>query len=47
MEVHELFIDFKEALDSVRKEVLSNIPLEIWGTKEISQADCNVFKLNV
>jgi len=26
--MHQLFIDFKEAYDSVRREVLYNIPIE-------------------
>jgi hypothetical protein len=26
--VHQLFIDFKKAYDSVRREVLYNIPIE-------------------
>jgi hypothetical protein len=31
--VHQLFIDFKKACDSVRREVLYNI-LIVWGTHE-------------
>jgi hypothetical protein len=33
-----LFIDFKKAYDSVRKEVLYYI-LRVWNPNEISQAD--------
>jgi hypothetical protein len=36
--VRQLFIDFKKAYDSVRREVLYNI-LIVLGTHEISQAD--------
>jgi hypothetical protein len=39
--VHQLFIDFKKAYDSVRREVLYNILIESGGTHEISQADKN------
>jgi hypothetical protein len=28
--VHQLFIDFKKAYDSVRREVLYNILIEFW-----------------
>jgi hypothetical protein len=35
--VHQLFIDFKKAYDSVRRKVLQNI-LRVWGSHEISQA---------
>jgi hypothetical protein len=31
--VHQLFVDFKKAYDSVRREVLYNI-LIVWGTDE-------------
>jgi hypothetical protein len=34
--VHQLFIDFKKAYDSVRREVLYN---RVWGTHETSQVD--------
>jgi hypothetical protein len=27
-DIHQLFIDFKKAYDSVRREVLYNIPIE-------------------
>jgi hypothetical protein len=33
--VHQLFVDFKKAYDSVRREVLYNI-LRVWGTHETS-----------
>jgi hypothetical protein len=36
--VHQLFIDFKKAYDSVRREVLYNI-LIVWGTHETSQVE--------
>jgi hypothetical protein len=35
--IHQLFIDFKIAYDSVRREVLYNI-LIVWNPHEISQA---------
>jgi hypothetical protein len=35
--VHQLFIDFKKAYDSVRREVLYNL-LRVWNPHEISQA---------
>jgi hypothetical protein len=38
LHVHKLFIDFKKAYYSVRKEVLYNI-LIVWGTHQISQVD--------
>jgi hypothetical protein len=34
--VHQLFIDFMKAYDSVRKEIVYNI---LWGTHETSQVD--------
>jgi purine nucleoside phosphorylase len=37
--VHQLFIDFKEAYDSVMREVLYNILIEFLGMHEISWAD--------
>jgi hypothetical protein len=36
--VHQLFIDFKKAYDSVRREVLYNIPI-VWGIHETSQVN--------
>jgi hypothetical protein len=33
--VHQIFVDFKKAYDSVRREVLYNI-LRVWDTHEIS-----------
>jgi len=33
--VHHLFIDFKKAYDSVRKEVLYNILIEFWIPKKL------------
>jgi hypothetical protein len=41
--VHQVFIHFKKAYDSVIREVLHNI-LRVWGTTEISQAYQNVIK---
>jgi hypothetical protein len=34
--VHQLFIAFKQAYDSVRREELYNILTEFWGTHETS-----------
>jgi hypothetical protein len=42
--VHQPFMDFKRAYDSVRMEVLYN---RVWGTHETRQVDLNVFKLNI
>jgi hypothetical protein len=42
--VHQLFIDFKKAYDSVRREALYNILIEFWNTQETSVANKNVFK---
>jgi hypothetical protein len=36
--VHQLFIAFKKAYDSVRRKVLYNIFI-VWGTYETSQVD--------
>jgi hypothetical protein len=36
--VHQLFIDFKKAYDSMRREVLYNF-LIVWGNHKISQTD--------
>jgi hypothetical protein len=36
--VHQLFIDFKKAYYSVRRELLYNI-YRVWGTHETSQVD--------
>jgi hypothetical protein len=44
---YQLFIGFKKAYDSVKREVLYNIVIEFWGTHETSQTDCNVFKWNI
>jgi len=33
--VHHLFIDFKKAYDSVRREVLYNILIEFWVPKKL------------
>jgi hypothetical protein len=44
--VHRLFIDFKKAYESVRREVLQNI-LRVWNTHESSKLDYNVFKLKI
>jgi hypothetical protein len=38
--VHQLFIDFKKAYDSVRKEVVYiQYSHRVWGTHETSQVD--------
>jgi hypothetical protein len=34
--VPQLFVDFKKAYDSVRREVLYNILIRVWGTHETS-----------
>jgi hypothetical protein len=34
--VHQLFVDFKKNCDSVRREVLYNIPMEFGGNHENS-----------
>jgi hypothetical protein len=34
--VHQLFVDFKKACDSVRREVLYNRAHRVWGTHETS-----------
>jgi hypothetical protein len=34
--VYQLFVDFKKAYDSVRREVLYNILIRVWGTHETS-----------
>jgi hypothetical protein len=44
--VHQLFIYVNKANDSLRKEVLYNIAHRVWGTREASQADYNVFQWN-
>jgi hypothetical protein len=36
--VHQLFIDFKKANDSMRRGVLYNILIRVWNIHEISQA---------
>jgi hypothetical protein len=41
--VHQLFIDFTKAYDSVRREVLYNI-LRVWYPRETSKVDKNVSK---
>jgi hypothetical protein len=33
------FVAFKEACNSVKREVLQKIILEFWGTQETSQAE--------
>jgi hypothetical protein len=33
---HQLFIDFKEAYDSVRRIVMNSILIEFWGTHRTS-----------
>ena len=33
--MHQLFIDFKKAYDSVRREVLYNILMEFWIPKKL------------
>jgi hypothetical protein len=33
--LHQLFLDFKKAYDLVRKEVLYNILMRVWGALEI------------
>jgi len=40
--VHQLFIDFKNAYDSVRREVLSNILTEYGVPQETGKANKNV-----
>jgi hypothetical protein len=35
--VHQLFVDFKKAYDSIRREVLYSI-LTVWGTHETAYA---------
>ena len=40
--VHQLFIDFKKAYDSVRREVLYIIPIEFGGPQETGKANKNV-----
>ena len=45
--VHQLFIDFKKAYDSVRREVLYNILLEFWDPQETGKANKNVSEWNV
>jgi hypothetical protein len=37
--VHQLFIDFKKAYGSVRREVLYSIVIRVWGTHETSHVD--------
>jgi hypothetical protein len=37
--VHQLFIDFKKANDSVRREVLYNVLIEFGNPHEITQDD--------
>jgi hypothetical protein len=37
--VHQLFINFNKAYDSVRKKVLYNILIRVCGKPEISHAD--------
>jgi hypothetical protein len=37
--VHQLFIEFKKVCNSVRREVLYNILIELEGIHETSQAD--------
>jgi hypothetical protein len=37
--VHQLFVDFKKALDSVRRKVLYDILIELGRTHETSYAD--------
>jgi hypothetical protein len=34
--VNKLFIGFKKAYDSVRREVLNNILIRVWGAHETS-----------
>ena len=41
--VHRLFIDFKKAYDSVRREVLYNILIEFVIPKKLVKASKNVF----
>jgi hypothetical protein len=37
--VHQLFINFKKAYDSVRRKSLYNILLRVWGIHETNQVD--------
>ena len=43
--VHQLFIDFKKAYDSVRREVLYSHG--VWGPQETGKANKNVSDWNV
>ena len=45
--VHQLFIDFKKAYDSVRREVLYNILMEFWIPKKLIKANKNVSDRNI
>ena len=45
--VHQLFIDFKKACDSVRREILYIILIEFGTNKETGKASKNVFDWNV
>ena len=40
--VHQLFIDFKKAYVSVRKDVLYNILIEFGVPKKLVSADCSL-----
>ena len=40
--VHQLFIDFKKAYDSVRREVLYYYSHGVWGPQETGKANKNV-----
>jgi hypothetical protein len=43
--VHQLFVDFKKAYDSVRREVLSSY--WVWHPPEINKASKNVSEWNL